>query len=30
LFGRLQNGGHAVVEVTDDNIQLLLTPVSVS
>jgi len=30
LFGRLQNGGHAVVEVTDDDIQLLLTPASVS
>jgi ATP-dependent Clp protease ATP-binding subunit ClpA len=30
LFGRLQNGGHAVVEVTDDDIQLLLTSAAVS
>ncbi len=30
LFGKLQNGGHAVVEVTDDDIRLLLTPASVS
>ena len=30
LFGRLQNGGQAVVEVMDDDIRLLLTPAYIS
>jgi ATP-dependent Clp protease ATP-binding subunit ClpA len=30
LFGKLQNGGQAVVDATDDNIVLLVTPLVVA